>query len=37
MKEIAAIRRGEKPFSTAQGAVLQELAELVGVASEPDK
>lgn len=37
LKEIAAIRRGEKPFSTAQGAVLQELAELEGIASEPDK
>jgi hypothetical protein len=37
LKEIAAIHRGEKPFSTAQGAVLRELAELAGIASEPDK
>jgi hypothetical protein len=33
MKEIAAIRRGEKPFTTAQVAVLRELAELFGIVS----
>jgi hypothetical protein len=37
LKEIAAIRRGEKPFSMAQYAVLRELAKLAGIASEPDK
>jgi hypothetical protein len=37
LKEIAALRRGERPFSMAQGAVLQELAELAGIASEPDE
>jgi len=37
LKEIAAIRRGEKPFSMAQDAVLRELAELAGIASEPNR
>jgi hypothetical protein len=36
LKEIAAIRRGEKPFTTAQVAVLRELTELAGITSGPD-
>jgi len=35
LNEIAAIRRGEKPFTTAQAAVLRELAELAGIATGP--
>jgi len=33
LKDIAAIRRGEKPFTAAQVAVLRELAELAGIVS----
>jgi cytochrome c556 len=36
LNEMAAIHRGEKPFTTAQVAVLRELAELAGIAS-PDR
>lgn len=36
LKEIAAIHRGEKPFTTAQVAVLRELTELAGITSGPD-
>lgn len=31
LKEIEAIHRGERPFTTAQAAVLRELAELAGI------
>lgn len=36
LQEVAAIRRGERPFTTAQAAMLRELAELAGVARGSD-
>ena len=36
LEEIAAIRRGEKPFTTAQATALRELAQLAGIAN-PDR
>ena len=36
LNKIAAILRGEKPFTTAQVAILRELAERDGIASGPD-
>jgi hypothetical protein len=36
LKEIEAIHRGERPFTTTQAAVLRELAKKAGIARGPD-